>query len=57
MSWLKTEIVFLFAFIEWQTIQLAMGKADGVGIWFLPGTLLVIFGTVGICMYRSYRSR
>ncbi len=57
MGWIKTEIVGLFAFINWQSIQTALGKTEGLGSMLLILILLVLFGTIGICMYKSYQAR
>jgi Protein of unknown function (DUF1648) len=39
-AWIQAEIVWLFALIEWQSIRVAMGRAEGLGGWFLPAVLL-----------------
>ena len=56
-SWIKGEILWLFVFIQWQSIQVAMGRADGLGGQFLLATLLVILGNVGYYVWRSYQLR
>jgi hypothetical protein len=35
--------VVVFTGISFQTIQQANGKANGLGVWFLPLTLVLIF--------------
>jgi hydrogenase-4 membrane subunit HyfE len=47
-QWLKDQnlkfiIVIIFGLIAFKTIQNASGEADGLGIWFLPLTLGLIF--------------
>ncbi len=54
---LKTGIVWLFGYIEWVTVQVAMGKAAGLGASFLPVFLLLMFGTVGFFIYRMVKYR
>lgn len=54
---LKTAIVWLFAYVNWQTIQTALGRAQGLGETFLPIFLLIIFGTLGFYLYKSSRAR
>jgi hypothetical protein len=54
---LKAEIVWLFAYITWRTIQTAMGDAGGLGRAFLPVLLAVLFGTLGIYFYLARRIR
>jgi uncharacterized membrane protein len=46
LSWLKLEIVLLFGYIQWSLIRNAEGLASGIGIWLLPATLVIIFGTI-----------
>lgn len=43
IRYLKTIIVIIFGLIDYKTIQNANGKADGLGAWFLPLTLVAIF--------------
>ena len=42
----KMEIIWLFTYLEWTTVRVAMGEAQGVGSWFLPVTLTVLIGTL-----------
>ncbi len=43
IRYLKVIIVFVFGLIEFKTIQNANGETDGLGVWFLPLTIGVIF--------------
>ncbi len=54
---LKTEIVVIFAYLQQQTIEVALGKAEGLGIIFLPIFLILIFGTIGIYFVKAYQAR
>lgn len=53
----KTEIVWLFAYVIWQTIQTALGRAQGLGEAFLPIFLSTIFGTLILYLYKAYQAR
>ncbi|PKM78285.1 MAG: hypothetical protein CVU90_03220 [Firmicutes bacterium HGW-Firmicutes-15] len=57
LGWIKAEIVGLSAIISWRTIQTALGKTEGLGSMFLFLILLVLFGTMGISMCKSYQAR
>ena len=57
LCWLKLEIILLFTFIEWATIQLALGYSEGLRLTFLPISLIVIFGTIGIYFWFAYKGR
>jgi hypothetical protein len=54
---LKAEIVLIFIYIQQQTIQVALGKVEGLGIAFLPIFLILIFGTVGIYFVKAYQAK
>ena len=56
IAWLKVEIVWVFAYIEWQTIQVSLGNAEGLGAAFMPVFLIVVLGTVGIFTYKATRA-
>lgn len=55
MRVLKLEIIAMFTYIEWATIQVALGKAGGLGVWFLPASIIPIFGTIGVYLYLSIK--
>jgi len=57
MRWLKMEIVWLFAYLNWQTIQVALGKAKGLDVLSMPIALAVILGTTIVLVVRAYRAR
>ncbi len=42
LRYLKLIIVVVFGFIEFKTIQVATGQAEGLGKWFLPLILLLM---------------
>lgn len=53
---LKTETVLLFTYILWGTIQVAQGKAEGLGILLLPIFLCIFFVTIGVYFYKASKS-
>ncbi len=46
MGWLKAELTWLFAYIGWAVIRVALGRAKGLGWAFLPVTLAVVSFTI-----------
>jgi hypothetical protein len=46
LAWLKAEVVCLFAWIQYQTIQLARRGEGALSPFFLPAVLVVVFATV-----------
>ena len=52
---LKTEVIWIFVYIERISIKDAMGKGMGLGIAFPTISLLLVFGTIGIYIWRAFR--
>jgi uncharacterized membrane protein len=46
MRLLKLATVLIFTYLTYITISLAQGNASGLGSWFLPITLISIFGII-----------
>lgn len=46
LSWLKTEVVCLFAWIQFQTIRFARSGQGVLSSLFLPAVLVVVFATI-----------
>lgn len=57
MRWLKMEMVWLFAYLNRQMIQVALGKAKGLDALSMPIALAVIVGTSIVLVVRTYRAR
>ncbi|RED54942.1 DUF1648 domain-containing protein [Cohnella lupini] len=55
LAWTNLELAFLFSYIGWATVQTARGDAAGMGIWFLPTVLVVIFGTLALYLIRAIK--
>jgi uncharacterized membrane protein len=56
IRYLKLIIVVIFGLIAFKTIQNANGQADGLGIWFLPMTLGLIFIPLLYFVVKSYKA-
>lgn len=52
---LKLELITLFGYIEWKTIQVAIGQDEGLGTAFVPAFLIILFGTLGFFIYRMVK--
>jgi uncharacterized membrane protein len=52
MRWLKLVIVILFLYISTATCLIAMGKLNGLGWWFLPLTLILVFSPLVWYIWR-----
>lgn len=56
IRYLKLIIVVFFGLIAFKTIQNANGQADGLGIWFLPMTLGLIFIPLIYFVVKSFKA-
>jgi uncharacterized membrane protein len=52
MQSVKLLLVLSFTYITWATIRVAMGNADGLGVWFIP-TFMVLITFVPILFLLS----
>jgi uncharacterized membrane protein len=55
--WLKFELVWMFAYIEWRIVLAARGDANGLGVAFIWVVLGAVFGSVAVHIYLLYRVR
>jgi len=56
LRYLKLVLVLVFGGIEFMTIQNATGEASGLGVWFLPLTLVLIFIPLIYFVVKSLKS-
>jgi len=57
IRYLKLIVVFIFGLIAFKTIQNANGEADGLGIWFLPLTMGLIFIPLTYFVIKSFKTK
>ncbi len=55
IRYLKFVIVLVFSLIVFMTLRTAAGESEGLGAWFLPFTLGLIFIPLGIFVIQSFR--
>ena len=53
LQYLKVMLVFSFAYIVFATIQTALGKAEGLGVWFLPAFMVILTGMPVVFLIRN----
>ena len=56
LRYLKLVLLLVFGGIEFMTIQNATGKAAGLGVWFLPLTLVLVFLPLVYFVINSFKS-
>lgn len=54
MRIMKIIVIVLFFLIDFKTIKTSMGKSEGLGIWFLPFSLTIVFIPI---IYFAYKSK
>ena len=54
-SVLRCTLVFVFAGISYQSIQIAFNKSSSLGVMFLPISLAIIFIPMGYFLWKIYR--
>ncbi len=57
LGWLKAEIVWLFAYIAWQSISGAGAGRASLGVAFLPVAGVTVGLTMVVHLRRMYRPR
>jgi len=56
VGWIKAEMCWMFAYICLAMVRNGMGMQEGIGRWFLPATLVVVFGTCAFYLARIFES-
>jgi len=57
IRFLKSGIVIIFGLIAFKTIQSVNGNADGLGVWFLPLVLGLVFIPIVYYLVKSMRTK
>lgn len=57
MALLKAQVVWLFVYLQWQMIQVALGHSSGLGIWFLAIVLVGLFLPILIYVLVARKNR
>ncbi|AOV09044.1 DUF1648 domain-containing protein [Sporosarcina ureilytica] len=52
---IKNIITIIFAYINWNNIQVALGRHESLGTWFTPMFFICIFIPTGYFIFRSIR--
>ncbi|WP_088224972.1 DUF1648 domain-containing protein [Desulfosporosinus sp. FKB] len=54
---LKMEVIWIFAYIQWRTIEGAMGKELGLGIGFILISILLPLVTLIFYIWRAFKAK
>lgn len=53
MKVLRLALLLVFMLIDWEVIQIGLGKSKGLGAWFLPIFLILVFVPIIYFLIRS----
>ena len=56
VGWIKAEMCWMLAYTCLAMVRNGMGLQVGIGAWFLPATLVVVFGTCAFYLVRIFRA-
>lgn len=54
---IKCIIIVIFLYLQWQTEQVARGLSTGLGKWFMPVSMLALFGGLGFSIYKMIKHK
>jgi uncharacterized membrane protein len=54
VGWIKVVVCWMFAYICLAMVRNGMGLQAGLGTWFLPVTLVAVFGTCAFYLVRIF---
>ncbi len=54
---IKAELIWIFVYIQWIQIGVALGRAGHINPIFLPAVITAILGTIAAYFYLAYHSR
>jgi len=52
---LKALLAGLFFYLTYATIQIGLGKMQGLGLWFVPMTAVSLVGTIGYFISKGFK--
>lgn len=57
IRYLKLALLILFLLIDFETIKISKGNPEGLGKWFLPFTIGLIFLPILFSVYKSFSKK
>jgi uncharacterized membrane protein len=57
LTWINFSIIWFFAYMEWRTILVALGRADGLGIAAILVFMLMIMGSVASYVRQAFKAK
>jgi uncharacterized membrane protein len=57
LRFMKLALLILFIVIDYKTIATSKGYSDGLGKWFLPFTIALIFIPIVFSVYKSFSKK
>lgn len=53
----KLEMISIFLFTGWKMIEVSLGQADGLGVYFLPLFVGLLFSTIFVYLYNASKAK
>ena len=57
LLWLKVFCMLGMSFTTWGTIRVALGRAEGLGTFFMPISLIILFTMIAVLFVKAIRAR
>jgi hypothetical protein len=57
ISTLKLEVISIFLFTGWKMVQVSLGQANGLGVYFLPLFVGLVFSTIFVYLYYASKAK
>ena len=57
IRYLKSVLVLVFGFIAYATMQTTDSHIQGIGVWFFPIMLVLIFALLGVFVFRAVKMK
>ena len=54
---LKLITILIFLYLQWQTYRVGEGASGGLGVWFLPVSMIALFGVMGLLIYKMVKNK
>lgn len=57
LEWIKLVTIAIFLYLQWLTCQVASGISGGLDSWFMPVSLVCLFGGLGFSIYKMVKNK
>jgi len=54
---IKAVLIWIFVYIEWVQVGVALGRTEGIDPWLLPVVIFAVLGVISVYFYLAYHSK